>query len=902
MRQKHLFLPLRSLLAAGLLLLLLLGGLRRLPPARAQAPTPTTSPAGVFDFTLADLGQSTGVLLSPRGELAIPFTTPKDWAIRGEESTITLHYDIFYAGNATPTYLPPQLDGARVHVSLNGIELATFIPRPTNDATLRLPIPFGAVIDPEANDHTLQLTLYAGPDCTELDSIRLVLHDDTQIHLAYTTLPPVTDLSTFPRPLWRERLTPETSLIVLPDAFSDADLSAAAAAAAAIGQKTDGAVRTEIVTAAALTPDQLAQNDIVAVGQPEQNAFTADLYARGLLPTRLRAQPADLNVTTTDTTYTLGLQARSPVSALTGARLVAELPPFHTFAACAGDCYANGRLVSWDIPISGTMTATLQINFNDRPVPASSTPITLTIVNSAGGPLYARGSGTAATDTASVLYDQDRAILYPDDGLLQLIPSPDSADHVVLVVTGASGAGVLKAARALSSAEPVLSFGGSTAIIRAVRPWTQPTTGLAALPQTFSLADLGYRGALLQGIGRKTSSISFDVPANWRILSGSSLTLHYIQSNALNPTLSSLSVELNGNPIGAASSVAGGGTQQLVVPLEPDDLPPGSHNRLRFIAEMGLDDPCLPEDTPLAWMRIDNGSLLTLPRQVVTTTLAAGDWQNLDGPALDLRNVVFVLPDAPNGVELAALGQLANRLGQETTGAGLSPQVARGALDTGALVEQFVIAVGRPTRNAFVAAQNEALPQPFLPGSDVPRETVGSVVYRLGADASLGIIEIMPAPWSPAHPFLLISGSTDEGVAWAGHAYADPTLSGGIDGSVTLVQDERLVSFDANVDSGGAVGAINDLTGAPTQIDLVMPAPTAAATAVAAAPTGVAPTAAAAAIVTVTPASSLPDRYAPPDSAPSPATRALIVGLLAVGALLAVGGTLFSWRKSRKGG
>ncbi|GAB4159764.1 MAG: hypothetical protein Fur0021_31000 [Candidatus Promineifilaceae bacterium] len=881
------------LLGAALLFCLLVGWQT---PLFAQTATPTAAPtpaANVASFTLADLGYSAEVMLSPLDEILIPFSTPKDWSIRGEASTITLQYDIFYGGNLAPgASLPPELAEARIDVTLNGVALASFTPYPTAGGALRLPIPYNAVLDPEANDHTLRLTLYAGPNCTLLDSIRFVLYENSQIDLAYAPLPPVTDLSTFPRPLWRERLTPEISLIVLPDAYSDADLSAAAAVAAAIGQQTDGAVQTELTTAGALTSEQLASNDIVAVGQPQQNAFIAGLYAQGALPTRLAAQPVEIAVDAAEDAYRINVQALLPAAELAGSRLVAEIPAFHQVTTCDSDCFTNGRLIVWDLPASGALTTTLQINLNDQPVVAAQTPITLTLVNSAGGPLYVRSSAAdsvAATDGGSVLYDAGRAILYPDDGLLQIIPSPTSADHVVLVITGASDAGVSKAARALSSGEPILSFGGSVAVIRAVRPAPSAPTALEALPETFTLADLGYRGAILEGVGRKTSSVSFEMPANWVIQPGASLTLNYLQSATLNPTLSGLTVELNGNPVGGAPASPTGGGQQLVIPLAPADFIPGGSNRLRFIAVMDMNDPCLPGNTPLAWTRIDSASQLTLPRQTLTTTAA---------PAGDLGDVLFVLPAAPAATDLNALARLANKVGQDSIGAGLRPQVVRAvtdaiAADAATLSQNTVVAVGRPTTNTFIASQNEALPQPFLPGSDALQETVGSVVYRLGADASLGIIQVMPAPWAPNRDFVLISGVTDEGVEWASRAYADPLLAAEIEGNVTLVQGERIVSFNTALEhSGDLISAISNVTQTTAQIELVTPTAT-TAVAVVSTPSVTAPP-------TPVPASVLPERYAPPASELSPAMWGGIIGLLVAGVALAVGGAWVSWRRSRQ--
>ena len=106
------------------------------------------------------------------------------------------------------------------------------------------------------------------------------------IHLEYETQPPTVNLSDFPRPLLQER-TLESLLILLPEGFNEADLSAAAAVAAAIGQRANDSVSLSIVTSSTLTPTQLADQSVIAIGQPGRNSFIADLYERDVLPTRL---------------------------------------------------------------------------------------------------------------------------------------------------------------------------------------------------------------------------------------------------------------------------------------------------------------------------------------------------------------------------------------------------------------------------------------------------------------------------------------------------------------------------------------------------------------------------------------------------------------------------------------
>ncbi len=108
------------------------------------------------------------------------------------------------------------------------------------------------------------------------------------------------NLAAFPRPLVQDRLTPETVFLVLPDAYTDADLAAAASVAAAFGRRAEGRpVTLRPVLAARAQPELLANASAVIIGPPDRNRLLSSLYERGLLPTTL--VPGTTQITTTST-------------------------------------------------------------------------------------------------------------------------------------------------------------------------------------------------------------------------------------------------------------------------------------------------------------------------------------------------------------------------------------------------------------------------------------------------------------------------------------------------------------------------------------------------------------------------------------------------------------------------
>ena len=768
---------LQILLATAVWLIWFLG---QAAAGHAQTPAPPAGPEnGVIQLTFAQLGQPTFDLIQPAAE-QFSFSRPYRWAINSQDSYLDLNFDVYQATPAlpiTPT-LPTATPGDIVFtIFLDDIPLAAFTPQPGLSQTLRLPLPAAPFANPDKTNYKIRFTLQ-GNNCLNSTPVRLAVRDSSTLRLAYTVRPVTPNLADFPRPLAQEAFTPDPILLVLPDAYTDADLAAAASVAAALGQTAGDNVTLSLTTPAAVTPTRLAGQSVIAIGTPVANSLIAGLYQDRLLPTTLDA---------------------------------------------------NGRLL-----------------------------------DTAGRPIS------------------------PTAGVLQEIPAPDNPDYVYLIVTGGSSAGVEQAARALSAAGPIFGLRSNLAIIEGVQEGEK--TAVPSLPAQFSLADIGFRDVTWSGLGRYKSSGSFVIPPGREIQEGAALTFSYLASSALDTSQSSLRVELNGKVIGQAPLAAGQtGEQRVTIPLPLADLRPGASNRLAFVAELFLAQPCPPPGAPQAWLRLRNDGVISLPYQETENdpeaTAGAVSWQT----SPDLSDVLFVLPASPAASDLDSLAQLAQTLGDAASGARFRPLVQRAPItNTAALTPYQVIALGRPSANDLIAAVNEQLPQPFLLETDSLGQTVGDLQYRLPPDFSLGVIQYLPAPWNPARPFLLVSGTTDEGVRWAAKALTGDFLAGRPAGSVIFAQDTFVESFDAP-----GPGAFLELAAVSTAMPDSLTAATVTPPATAAAARSTPPPA------TPTAVTQLPEKYRPAGEETPPAMP-LAAALIGSGLLLLAGGGVYTWRKSRR--
>jgi hypothetical protein len=166
------------------------------------------------------------------------------------------------------------------------------------------------------------------------------------------------------------------------------------------------------------------------------------------------------------------------------------------------------------------------------------------------------------------------------------------------------------------------------------------------------------------------------------------------------------------------------------------------------------------------------------------------------------------------------------------------------------------------------------------------RQEVGHVVYRLPDNFSLGLLQVLPAPWNPGKKVLLVvTGTTSEGVGWAINALTDETIYyNDLRGDLAFIQAERVEAFDsAKFIRTPLASAVEAVTEAPESVALE-----------------VVPTATPAPVMSAAPAEvELPKNYLP-QSPPAQATANLLtLGLIVAGLAVAALGSFLNRRKAK---
>ena len=84
------------------------------------------------------------------------------------------------------------------------------------------------------------------------------------------------------------------------------------------------------------------------------------------------------------------------------------------------------------------------------------------------------------------------------------------------------------------------------------------------------------------------------------------------------------------------------------------------------------------------------------------------------------------------------------------------------------LNEQALILVGLPNELDILSEINEALPAPFDFENNTASQRLLQVSYRIPPNVSLGYLELIPSPFNPKAPLLIVAGNNDVGISYAG--------------------------------------------------------------------------------------------------------------------------------------
>ena len=137
-----------------------------------------------------------------------------------------------------------------------------------------------------------------------------------------------------------------------------------------------------------------------------------------------------------------------------------------------------------------------------------------------------------------------------DDGIVQLVNSPWDISRMIVLVSGSTDEGVVKAAQAFSTGVIRPHSAMNLAIIDKVQT-VEETLATVSTAETRTFEAMGYEDYLFQYRGFNAIAYNFQVPLGWTVREDAYLELAYGYSSLVDYNQSGIIVTLNENPIGS---------------------------------------------------------------------------------------------------------------------------------------------------------------------------------------------------------------------------------------------------------------------------------------------------------------------------------------------------------------
>jgi hypothetical protein len=827
-------------------------------PSLAIQNTATPVPAlqigstSTYSFSLTTLGYEETILNSPYGAAQYSFRLPDDWAIQTDG---TLDLELSYVYEQIDAGVNPTFFGD-LTITLDGQTLEIFpIMEELDHYRLRVPLPASLLASPEQTRHVIGLKFDAGSLCKTPHKAQLVVHPTSSVSLNYGQRPLVLDLSRYPSPFYQRAFELDRVRFVLPSLASVSDLNSALAVAAKLGDLTGNrmviSATTDLDLSRLLAPASATLDDhLIVIGRPQDNQLLPLLNDAADLPVSLHPRQLALvaqgpEAVASSATFTYVFTITNTLERSVDLSLVDSLPPYTELKGCTPDCTENSdkSIVTW----SDNLLAPAEITSFSLTLKASdvltgaAVENTLTFIEAELGPVNADTlTSTVVADSSSselqvsapqegsYFFVYDGKAVAQGDGIIQEIPSPWNQGRAILIVTGLSDEAVRKASQAMSSETRFPGMSGAVTLVReALLP--SEINHTASVSGDMTLADLGYEDGIILGDSPQQADYLFEVPG-WQLTDEAALDLYFSHSQRIDYQDSGLTVLLNRNPVASVALDDKNSDEGLIhISLANADVRTGE-NRLTVSVDMSLPGECAALQSEQAWLRIKNTSRIFLAHNPDTTLKLSLDYLPYPfhlNPAL--TDLMFALPDTPTAGELESALRLAASLGDSAAGKTIVPVVVTGNdLPLQGLRDYYIIAVGRPSRNALIQQVNSQLPQPFLQGSDEIEQRIDDVVFRLPPGVDLGYLQLIPSPWNEARALLAVTGTTENGLNWAVNvmSYRTGALKSG---NLAVIKGSEVNTIDTRELTRGGMG-MAVMTAVPEMIPMATAVTTTTAT------------------------------------------------------------------------
>ncbi|NWF65645.1 MAG: cellulose biosynthesis cyclic di-GMP-binding regulatory protein BcsB [Chloroflexi bacterium] len=363
-----------------------------------------------------------------------------------------------------------------------------------------------------------------------------------------------------------------------------------------------------------------------------------------------------------------------------------------------------------------------------------------------------------------------------EDGVLQIIASPWNPSKSVLLVSGASDGGVVKAAQALSSGDMQTGLNPSYSVVAQVNPFVIADGQLvdpqqpAILSPDVNFDSLGYPAVTLDSLGPNYFTYEFNIPVGLVPSESPYAEFHFSNSSLVDPVRSDFAVYLNDTIVGSVQLTEGTSSFTTAKIDLPASLLKSGLNRLDLVVTLIPRDECSMLAFSGLWATIFSDSFFHLSLIPSPEPIALfRDLKSYPYPfAADtsFRDTTFVISkNDPISWPIAA--RIAYDLGARVDGNLLGYEVAFDGEIPEQVKQGHIILVGTPKELSILDELSDAMPARFEPGSNIAVLETQIVIYRISDQKSLGYLEIFVSPWSEKAAVLGVFGTNLTGLDYA---------------------------------------------------------------------------------------------------------------------------------------
>lgn len=338
---------------------------------------------------------------------------------------------------------------------------------------------------------------------------------------------------------------------------------------------------------------------------------------------------------------------------------------------------------------------------------------------------------------------------------LSILQSPYDPNQLMLVVSGADDADLLRSVAMLTTVSNRINLTGTHADPVDVTAQAAPDK-----PARASFADLGLATKRVRGIGLHDLYYPIDVPYDWKTTSDASIELRFKHGAAI-VSASLMTAYINGFETANVRLDRRNDTDgRLIIQLSPRQIRPG-RNWLHLVFDLHMPrENCKYRYFEEAWAEVSaEQSVLNLAHVVSVSPIDIGYMPSYLVAKNDLSADIFVLPAAFTSTDLTAMARIAAKLGSYSSADSVKIQATTADQFAPTAETGNAIVLGGPENNALIAQYDSILPQPLQRVNGQIQPVSGRELLPEEISGAAGYLQVMPSPWSRSSALLVVSAN-----------------------------------------------------------------------------------------------------------------------------------------------